>query len=130
MKSLLCIDGGGMRGAIPARVLTHFETLSGKPIAELFDFISGTSTGGILALGLVRPGADGKPARLAGKEQRSEAKCDPARCDGWVGGGYGFALAACGPGQCFALLLLLLLLFFCCLYLALGRAGSTRPLAR
>lgn len=58
---VLCIDGGGIRGIIPAMVLAEIENRTGKPICELFDFISGTSTGGILALGLVIPGEDGKP---------------------------------------------------------------------
>jgi uncharacterized protein len=58
---VLSIDGGGIRGLIPALVLAEFERCSGKPIAELFDFIAGTSTGGIIALGLTKPGGDGQP---------------------------------------------------------------------
>jgi patatin-like phospholipase/acyl hydrolase len=56
---LLSIDGGGIRGIIPALVLAKLEQLSGKPVADLFDYIAGTSTGGILALGLTRPAAPG-----------------------------------------------------------------------
>lgn len=55
---LLSIDGGGIRGLIPAIVLAHIEQQTRKPICELFDAIAGTSTGGILALGLTKPGAD------------------------------------------------------------------------
>jgi uncharacterized protein len=55
---LLSIDGGGIRGLIPALVLAHIEQKVGKPICELFDAIAGTSTGGMLALGLARPGGD------------------------------------------------------------------------
>ncbi|HET6336007.1 MAG TPA: patatin-like phospholipase family protein [Polyangiales bacterium] len=55
---LLSIDGGGIRGLIPAIVLAHIEKQTGKPICELFDAIAGTSTGGILALGLTKPGDD------------------------------------------------------------------------
>jgi uncharacterized protein len=55
---LLSIDGGGIRGLIPAIVLAHIEKQTAKPICELFDAIAGTSTGGILALGLTKPGAD------------------------------------------------------------------------
>ncbi len=59
---VLSIDGGGIRGLIPAVILDHIETTTGKPISQLFHLIAGTSTGGILALGLVRPGeAQGKP---------------------------------------------------------------------
>ncbi len=61
MKRILSIDGGGIRGIIPAMVLAHIEKKKGKPIAAMFDLISGTSTGGILALGLTIPGPGGKP---------------------------------------------------------------------
>lgn len=52
---ILSIDGGGIRGIIPALVLAEFERRTGRRIYELFDLIAGTSTGGILALGLTRP---------------------------------------------------------------------------
>jgi predicted acylesterase/phospholipase RssA len=53
---ILCIDGGGIRGIIPALVLAEIEDRTGRPIHQLFDLIAGTSTGGILALGLMKPG--------------------------------------------------------------------------
>ena len=59
---VLSIDGGGIRGIIPAIALAELETRAGKPVAELFDLIAGTSTGGIIALALSRPGEDGGPA--------------------------------------------------------------------
>jgi len=62
MKRVLSIDGGGIRGLIPAVVCQKFEELSGQSIHELFDLIGGSSTGGILALGLSRP-IDGMPAQ-------------------------------------------------------------------
>jgi len=59
---ILSIDGGGIRGLIPALVLAEFEKRTGTSIAKRFDLIAGTSTGGILALAL----AAGTPAaRLA-----------------------------------------------------------------
>ena len=61
MRKVLSIDGGGIRGIIPAMVLAEIESRSGKPISEMFDLVAGTSTGGILALGLTMPGQDGKP---------------------------------------------------------------------
>ena len=61
---ILSIDGGGVRGLIPALVLAKLERITGKPISGLFDLIAGTSTGGILALGLTMP-KDGLPAHSA-----------------------------------------------------------------
>jgi len=52
---ILAIDGGGIRGIIPAMLLAHIESVTGRPIAKLFDLVAGTSTGGILALGLTIP---------------------------------------------------------------------------
>jgi uncharacterized protein len=58
MKRVLSIDGGGIRGIIPATILSEIEERTDTRIAHLFDLIAGTSTGGILALGLVRPSPD------------------------------------------------------------------------
>ncbi len=52
---ILSIDGGGIRGIIPAMVLSELEHRADKPIAQLFDVVAGTSTGGILALGVACP---------------------------------------------------------------------------
>ncbi|MBT7340331.1 MAG: patatin, partial [Halieaceae bacterium] len=54
-RTVLSIDGGGIRGIIPAMVLDHLETMTGHLAADLFDLMVGTSTGGILALGLAQP---------------------------------------------------------------------------
>jgi uncharacterized protein len=45
---ILQIDGGGIRGIIPAIVCAAIEEKKGAPIHGLFDMISGTSTGAIL----------------------------------------------------------------------------------
>jgi patatin-like phospholipase/acyl hydrolase len=58
---VLCIDGGGIRGLIPALVLAEIERRTDRRIADMVDLIAGTSTGGILACGLTRPGPDGRP---------------------------------------------------------------------
>lgn len=58
---VLSIDGGGLRGIIPARILIEIEKLTNKPICELFNLIAGTSTGGIIALGLTKPDSSGQP---------------------------------------------------------------------
>src|SRR3954451_6285861 len=58
---VLSIDGGGIRGLIPALVLAEIERRTGRRTAEMFDLIAGTSTGAILATALARPGEDGQP---------------------------------------------------------------------
>lgn len=49
---LLSLDGGGIRGLILVQMLLEIESILKKPIVACFDWIAGTSTGGILALGL------------------------------------------------------------------------------
>ena len=46
-------------------ILSEIEKRTGQPIAELFDLIAGTSSGGVLALGLVKPGPGGSPQYTA-----------------------------------------------------------------
>lgn len=60
MKKILSIDGGGIRGIIPALVLAQLEESTGQATAKSFDLIAGTSTGGILALGLGKDDGNGK----------------------------------------------------------------------
>lgn len=50
---VLFLDGGGVRGLIQVEVLMELERRTGRRVTELFDWIVGTSTGGIVALGLV-----------------------------------------------------------------------------
>ena len=51
---ILSIDGGGIRGIFPAALLAELERryLDGESVAGYFDLITGTSTGGIIAIGL------------------------------------------------------------------------------
>lgn len=49
---ILSIDGGGIRGVFPAAFLARLQEHLPNPIATYFDLIAGTSTGGIIALGL------------------------------------------------------------------------------
>ena len=58
---VLSIDGGGIRGVIPAAVLAEIERRTERTVPELFDLVAGTSTGGIIALGLTVPGDGGGP---------------------------------------------------------------------
>ena len=52
MKKILAIDGGGIKGAFPAAFLATIEDTIEDDIANYFDLIVGTSTGGIIALGM------------------------------------------------------------------------------
>lgn len=49
---ILSLDGGGIKGVFTAAVLAEFEKQTGKRTADCFELIAGTSTGGILAIGL------------------------------------------------------------------------------
>jgi uncharacterized protein len=81
---ILSVDGGGIRGVIPALFLARLEALladaladastesaarwegTGSPrIADCFHLIAGTSTGGLLAAGLTSTGPDGRPRLTA-----------------------------------------------------------------
>jgi len=66
--AILSIDGGGIRGILPATILVYLEKLlqqkSGRAdlkIGDAFDLIAGTSTGGILACLYLMPGEEGHP---------------------------------------------------------------------
>jgi len=49
---ILSLDGGGIKGLYAAKLLAQVEEKAGKLIGEYFDMICGTSTGGLLALGI------------------------------------------------------------------------------
>ncbi|MCZ4410534.1 CBASS cGAMP-activated phospholipase [Cryomorphaceae bacterium 1068] len=55
---ILSIDGGGIKGLYSATLLARLEEKAGKKAGECFDMICGTSTGGLIALGV----ASGKQA--------------------------------------------------------------------
>jgi patatin-like phospholipase/acyl hydrolase len=74
MLRILTIDGGGIRGVLPSKLLTRLEELiqekvGGSPIkiGDYFDMIAGTSTGGILSAFLLCPNEKGK-AKYSAKE--------------------------------------------------------------
>lgn len=64
-KFILSVDGGGIRGIIPAIILAEIEKRIRKPISEIFDLMAGTSTGGIVVAGLCKKDEKGKPQYLA-----------------------------------------------------------------
>ncbi|XP_052291313.1 patatin-like protein 1 isoform X1 [Citrus sinensis] len=65
--AVLSIDGGGVRGIIPGTILAFLESqlqdLDGPKarIADYFDIVSGTSTGGLIATMLTAPDKDRRP---------------------------------------------------------------------
>lgn len=64
MVRILAVDGGGIRGVLPARVLQEIqermERLGDRvPLARHFDLIAGTSTGALIALGTALTDSDG-----------------------------------------------------------------------
>lgn len=52
---ILAVDGGGIKGVIPATFIQHIESSLKKPSHKLFDIIGGTSTGGIISTALTTP---------------------------------------------------------------------------
>ncbi|WP_353278906.1 patatin-like phospholipase family protein [Wolbachia endosymbiont (group A) of Udea olivalis] len=60
-KYILSVDGGGIRGIIPAIILAEIEKRARKPIAEIFHLMAGTSTGGIVIAGLCKKDKQGNP---------------------------------------------------------------------
>lgn len=72
---ILSVDGGGIRGLIPALVIAEIERriqervgAEGR-VADYFHLFAGTSTGGLIALSLTAPDVDrpGRP-RVSGRE--------------------------------------------------------------
>ena len=58
-RRILSIDGGGVRGIVPAVALAALEEQTGNPARDHFHFLAGTSTGALIAAAL----AVGIPAR-------------------------------------------------------------------
>jgi uncharacterized protein len=63
---VLTIDGGGIRGIIPAVILAEIEARVNRPLWQVFDLIAGTSTGGIIAAA-IGAGAKGGDAYRPGE---------------------------------------------------------------
>ncbi|GMY11721.1 patatin-like protein 2 [Fagus crenata] len=70
-KTVLSIDGGGIRGIIPSTLLGFLESklqeLDGPHarIADYFDIIAGTSTGGLVSTMLTAPNKENRPMYAA-----------------------------------------------------------------
>ncbi|MFS7894997.1 putative patatin-like phospholipase domain, Acyl transferase/acyl hydrolase/lysophospholipase [Helianthus anomalus] len=65
--TVLSIDGGGVRGIVPATLLAFLESkiqeIDGPDarIADYFDVIAGTSTGGLMTTMLAAPNEQNRP---------------------------------------------------------------------
>ena len=82
--TILSIDGGGIKGIFPAALLSQVEQklLNGQSVADYFDLITGTSTGGIIALGLANELT--ATEMLAMYIDRGQEIFPPAK-DNWLG---------------------------------------------
>ena len=86
-SSILFLDGGGIRGLISIEILMDIEARTEQKIIDLFDWIVGTSTGGIIALALVygkkrHAGKEGRK-REGAREGAREGGRDGRGNDGW-----------------------------------------------
>ena len=81
---ILSLDGGGIMGAFAASALATFERATGRRIVDHFDLITGTSTGGIIAIGLAMGATAEEICRFYGEEG---ARIFPSRggLGGWLG---------------------------------------------
>ncbi|MCM1001793.1 patatin-like phospholipase family protein [Wolbachia pipientis] len=61
IKYILSVDGGGIRGIIPAIILAEIEKRTRRTIAEIFNLMAETSTGGIVVAGLCKKDKQGNP---------------------------------------------------------------------
>lgn len=67
LVTILSIDGGGVRGIIPGIILSFLESelqkLDGEDarVADYFDVIAGTSTGGLVTAMLTTPNENNRP---------------------------------------------------------------------
>jgi patatin-like phospholipase/acyl hydrolase len=78
---ILSLSGGGFLGLYTASVLAELEKRAGRPLAESFDLIAGTSVGGIIGLGLSagRSAAEIKQAFFSPKRPASNVLSIGAR---------------------------------------------------
>ena len=46
---ILCVNGGGVLGILPSRILEHMEVITGNKLSTMFDLVCGTSVGGLIS---------------------------------------------------------------------------------
>jgi patatin-like phospholipase/acyl hydrolase len=93
---ILSLDGGGIRGIYTAEILRRCEEnfCDGAPLAQYFDMIAGTSTGGIIALGL---GLGIPTTEITGFYHDDGRKIFPPLPGGWIGRVRRFLRSLNGP---------------------------------
>lgn len=78
IRYILTIDGGGMRGIVPAYILEKMDEVVRKkterPLYSLFDLVAGTSTGALIALGLTSPAGQTTLEKDSGEKYRVDRK--------------------------------------------------------
>lgn len=68
-NKVLCLSGGGVKGIAELVVLAKIEEITQQPISKLFNIISGTSVGGLIAALLTIPKEEGSTEpRYSAKE--------------------------------------------------------------
>jgi uncharacterized protein len=88
---ILSIDGGGIRGILPAFILK--EILDDRKVGDVFHIVAGTSTGALIAAGLAKPNPL-TPTRILdiyktrGAEIFSRSDKRPPKLMGWIGPKY------------------------------------------
>jgi patatin-like phospholipase/acyl hydrolase len=81
---ILSLDGSGIMGAFAASALVTFERATGRRVVDHFDLLTGTSTGGIIAIGLAME----TPAKEIARFYETERpRIFPRRCriNKWLG---------------------------------------------
>ena len=78
IRYILTIDGGGMRGIVPAYILEKMDDVvrekTQRPLYSLFDLVAGTSTGALIALGLTSPTDQTTLEKDSGEKYRVDRK--------------------------------------------------------
>jgi len=59
--NILSIDGGGLRGIVPVRILQKIESITKRRVQDTFDMMAGTSTGGLLVSCMTLHDAENQP---------------------------------------------------------------------
>jgi uncharacterized protein len=93
---ILSLDGGGIRGIYTAEILRRCEEnfCGGAPLGQYFDMIAGTSTGGIIALGL---GLGISTGEIAGFYRDDGRRIFPPLPGRWIGRARRFLSSLNGP---------------------------------